>query len=379
MLTNKKIDRLRPNQTIWDTKVLGLGARRRTTKGAISFILYARIQNRKVGLTIGKYLSPWSIDEARTEARRLLLEISRDQDPRQRTEQDDSTVNEMAQLFLEKHVLVNNKPSHQRNQQLNLRRHILPAIGRKQIASVSRKDIAALLEDTRETSGRVTADRVLATVSKMWNWALLQSRWIDVIQTTPVTKGMNTNSTGKRRRVLSSSEIASLFAIEDDVFADIYKFLLLTGVRKDEAANMKLSDISGDVWNITDTKTNEPHVVYLSEAALSIVSGRRINDPEAYVFCAGFGALSGWSRATNRIRQQVGGQQDWRPHDLRRTFATILQDADVEDSIIKACLNHADPSVTALYKRSDLIKQRKRCVVIVEDYVKSTRSNEDEP
>ena len=46
------------------------------------------------------------------------------------------------------------------------------------------------------------------------------------------------------------------------------------------------------------------------------------------------------------------GLQDVRLHDFRRTFATHLYLATKDDFLVKRCLNHTNPSVTAIYMRN---------------------------
>jgi integrase len=45
------------------------------------------------------------------------------------------------------------------------------------------------------------------------------------------------------------------------------------------------------------------------------------------------------------------GLSDVRLHDFRRTFATHLYLATKDDYLVKRCINHTNPSVTAIYVR----------------------------
>jgi integrase len=45
------------------------------------------------------------------------------------------------------------------------------------------------------------------------------------------------------------------------------------------------------------------------------------------------------------------GLQDVHLHDFRRTFATHLYMATKGEFLVKRCLNHTNPSVTAIYVR----------------------------
>jgi Arm DNA-binding domain len=69
-------------QNVWDGSVAGFGARRQGGS-TISFILVYRAQDgRQRSYTIGKHGSPWSPDTTRQEARRILVEVVKEADPR---------------------------------------------------------------------------------------------------------------------------------------------------------------------------------------------------------------------------------------------------------------------------------------------------------
>jgi integrase len=66
---------------LWDTEAPGLGLRA-TASGAKSYIFQAKVNGQAIRLTIGD-TKTWSIDGARTEARRLKVLTDTGQDPRQ--------------------------------------------------------------------------------------------------------------------------------------------------------------------------------------------------------------------------------------------------------------------------------------------------------
>ena len=71
--------------------------------------------------------------------------------------------------------------------------------------------------------------------------------------------------------------------------------------------------------------------------------------------------VSGYSKAKTRL-DGLSGVTGWRFHDLRRTFATGLRSLEVDRLVVSMLLNHADPSVTAIYDRYSEDK-RKRIAV----------------
>lgn len=45
--------------------------------------------------------------------------------------------------------------------------------------------------------------------------------------------------------------------------------------------------------------------------------------------------------------------EDFTVHDLRRTAATLMAEADVDRFIIERCLGHADNTITSVYDKFD--------------------------
>ncbi|MFM8749453.1 integrase arm-type DNA-binding domain-containing protein, partial [Rhabdaerophilum sp.] len=73
-LTKSAVDDLPPGASLWDQAVRGFGVRRQSLDPV--FIVKARVNGRQRFLTIGRHGSPWTVETARNEARRLLGEIA---------------------------------------------------------------------------------------------------------------------------------------------------------------------------------------------------------------------------------------------------------------------------------------------------------------
>jgi integrase len=93
-----------------------------------------------------------------------------------------------------------------------------------------------------------------------------------------MTRGMaRTNAAERARdRILTDEELKAVWSAAkamNNGFGPLVRFILLTAARRDEAARMRRSEITGDVWTVPAgrNKGKRDHVVPLSKAAQSIL------------------------------------------------------------------------------------------------------------
>src|SRR5260370_39307127 len=79
-VTKRSVDALIANTAIWDDELPGFGARRRHS-GATYYFLKYRVGARQRWHTIGRHGAPWTPEEARKEALRLLGDVVGGNDP----------------------------------------------------------------------------------------------------------------------------------------------------------------------------------------------------------------------------------------------------------------------------------------------------------
>ena len=78
-VTKTTVEKLPLNSVLWDTALVGFGARRQ--RRHVHYLLRYRLNGRQRFQTIGKHGSPWTADQARNEARRLLGLVATRVDP----------------------------------------------------------------------------------------------------------------------------------------------------------------------------------------------------------------------------------------------------------------------------------------------------------
>ena len=373
---------------IFDRSVGGFALRVSPT-GLKSFVVNYRFNGKSRRYTLGSTTAT-SLSDARNEAIRIKNAAKDGIDPqkeKQRQEEaqqlakikeassDANTFAAVADLFIKRHAVGRGKTPRLKSWKQydrNLKNHVLPKWGTRQIDEIKRKDVVALLDYVEDNSGLVAANRTLATVRKLFNWAMLRS----LVEFSPIITGMARPGEKPRDRTLNDAEIKSLWMAAEKFgypFGHYHRVLLATGQRKGEIANMCWSDLDIDkaVWTIPSYKTKSDrgdHVVPLNETALRVIKDIPHAEYSAFVFPARgnfSNPLSGFSKVKPRLDKMTTSDEfkkaglvalsGWTLHDLRRTMATTMgQELQIPPHIIGACLNHspkASMGVTSVYVR----------------------------
>ncbi len=225
--------------------------------------------------------------------------------------------------------------------------------------ALAKADFMAVLDAAVARESPISGKRAVRYLSRVYSWAVER----DLLPSNPAA-GLNLDELTRpervRQRVLSDDEIRAVWraAIEaGPPFGDLARLYLLTGLRREEAAAMKQSDLDDDVLVMPATKSDQPHRLPLSAAAMAIVRSQPIRKPKpaaegaakqaSYLFTLSNGS-SVAGRATNWHRENArlvaaAGTGPWVWHDLRRTARTLLARIGVDDLVAELILNHALP------------------------------------
>jgi integrase len=229
--------------------------------------------------------------------------------------------------------------------------------GGKKLAEIKRGDVRDVIETVKKRAP-IHANRTFAYIRQAFNFAL-DREWIDSNPCAGIHKRIRTEEK-ERRRVLSEDEIRKLWAAldtESQVIADVVRVLLLTAQRSGEVFRMRWDELSSDGWwelPETRTKNGLPHRVYLTKAVRDILD-RRLADQrrsKKYADCEWVfrspkrptQPISHITKAIVRLRAKT--EFDFRPHDLRRTAASLAAKAGVPELTIPKVLGHIPSGVT---------------------------------
>jgi integrase len=336
----------------YDADLKGFGIRV-TAAGARAYVLNYRTRaGRERRYTIGSF-PDWKTSAARAEAAELKKLIDRGGDPLGDVQEERSapTVAKMCDQFITEHLPRKRATTHATYlRQIN--KEIRPALGKLKVGEVT---FAMINSFHRSISMRAPyqANRTLALLSRMFSLAI---RW--GMRTDNPCRGVERNQEQKRRRYLTSEEIArlttALAEYPDQQGADIVRLLLLTGARLGEVLNMRWADVEivSGTWSKpgATTKQKTAHHVPLSDAARQLLTALRgqQRDDAVWVFPAGAGHRKS-IRAVWKGLCKAANIEGARLHDLRHTYASVLASAGLSLPIIGALLGHSTPTTTARY------------------------------
>jgi integrase len=359
-LTKRLVEGLVPgNRDViaWDTELHGFGCKV-TPKGRRSYLLYYRTtdgQQRKPALgTHGAV----TCEQAREIARTMLADVAKGGDPKaaERARRSAPTVAELADRFLAEHAVTKKRSSSTRMDRINLRLHVLPALGRLRVQDVTRADIGQLHHRMHGTPG--AANRVLALLSKMFN---LAERWGLRPDHTNPCRHVERYAERKMERFLSAEEIGRLGATLAEAERDstempsviaAVRLLAFTGARAGEILGLRWEhvDLPRGCLELPTSKTGRK-VIHLNGPALEVLSDlaqRRTGNPWVVEGAKPGCPLVNIRKPWHRIRE-AACLPDVRLHDLRHSFASVAVAGGLSLPIIGALLGHSQPATTARY------------------------------
>ncbi len=339
----------------WDTLTPGFGVRV-GYGGRKSFVAMTRIEGRLRRFPLKPAYPVRSLAAAREQAAKIIKDAQRGVDPTAAKAEERraaiahrrNTFGAVAADFMLDHAK-NLRTREEMQRKINV--ELLPHWSDRPIVSITRPDVKALLREKARTSP-VAANRLLALISKIFTWALDE----EIIEASPAVRLPRHCKEQERERWLTADEIRTLWGAFDQLgypFGEVFKFMLVTGQRRGEVADMKWSEIDRDGWNLPGAraKSSQGHRVPLSSLAREILGS--VHRQGEHVFVArGDKPPQGWSKAKARVDALCAEPvAPWRIHDLRRTMATHMRSLGVDRLVVSKVLNHAESGITRVYDR----------------------------
>lgn len=380
--------------------------------GARSWLAMARDPSGKqVWAALGDAMV-MELSEAREKGREAVQRIKAGEpvkEPKAETKPP-STFKEVAEDFLERHVRAEGLAGGAEvERQLNV--YVYPEWENEAFVEIRRDRLSELLHKINDKKagergnfgGKVMADRVLATLRKLFNWveadaphwARVNGKYIEYHS--PVARGMRKSRAKQRsrKRFLKDDEIRALWAdwSEAGTFGAFLQTCLLTSQRRAKVLSMRWQDISKDgVWTVPasdpilpgDTlevinrkrKAEEREkgnggTLNLPKLVLDIIRAQPVVAGNPYVFAGrGAGTVGNIGHDKARIDERVPTSEPWTIHDLRRTARTLMARAGVDSEHAELALGHAKAGSEGVYNRHDYPKEKAKALAKLAGLVK---------
>ncbi|QNM82403.1 site-specific integrase [Sphingomonas sabuli] len=303
-------------------------------------------------ITLG-YWPAMTLAEARAAALAIRAKALSGSEPRPPSSRQPTTVKELIAAYCD-----NVKVKLLREKRRLLENYVEPKWGRRDLSSLSRGELAQLLQPLAPSRQFEVRKQVVA----MFNWAADHG----FVEVNPFA-GMRLRIAMKpRERALTLGEAKQVYAAAAQLgypFGPIYQLLLLTGCRLREIASARRGWLHGDELIVpgSERKNGRPHVVPLPPAAAKIMSSLPSQEGP-YLFSTTNGArpVSGFSKAKKKLDKSL--PQDFATfviHDFRRTVRTQLSRAGVDAMTAELVLGHQLSGLLGVYDRYERMKERR--------------------
>ncbi len=396
---------------LWDAKSPGLCLR--VSGGGKAWVYrYRTPDGRQPRFTLGPLSPKYGLAEARADADEIRVQVRRGGDPAGAKRQHKATslaqplktMADLAETYFKACEVGEWKPRKKKKRASTLaeergiwRRHLAGSLGSLRIEDVTANAISKPLRALVAKGHEVTSNRVRALARQMLNYAVAIGR----IDRNPAQEVAALGTETPRERVVTDTELKALWgalsspagrrlppAAGEPVGARVYvsqaianalKLLALTMTRRAEVAGMRLDELDLDhgIWTIPPvrTKGGRGQVVPLAPLAVTVIEDaiRLANEGRAVASPCVFPGQrdrdkgvtpTALSHALKGLAASVS-VTNARPHDLRRTAATLMAARlELTPFIIGQVLSHSTErgggaAVTEVYNRHRYIAEKR--------------------
>ncbi len=372
-LTKSYIDKLpiqeRDKVFYRDAELKGFGLYVRSS-GAKVFIVEKRINGKVRRITLGRY-GELTAEQARKQAQAVLGQIAIGHDPIAEKKEQALKAVTLGQVFED---YLKARSSLKPTTVFDYRR-----VMRESFPDWQDKPILSITKDKVEKRHKELGERSLARANlsmrvlrALFNFAMGKyedSQGRSLITENPVKRLSQIRCwyrVNRRQTIIKAHELKSWFQgvmqLPNDTLRDYLLLMLFTGLRRQEAATLKWSDVdlTGKTLTVRDTKNHQDHTLPLSGFLFGLLKTRSEKASNEFVF-PGSGAGGYIVEPRKQMAKvTVASGVNFILHDLRRTFTTIAESLDISAYAVKRLVNHKISSdVTDGYIISDVERLRK--------------------
>ncbi|MFH4536139.1 site-specific integrase [Vibrio diabolicus] len=241
----------------------------------------------------------------------------------------------------------------------SLKLHFYPKWGKKPLTDIGQQDIQKLLDGLLEGRKPATVNRLRSLILRMFRLAM---EW-GFVDKNPGQYIRKLKENNVRQRFLSRQEVSAFIKACNEepnrTQANALKFALLTGMRIGEITGSKWDCLTVDDdgnWSLflPHTKSGLSRTVLLNNLAKEVMNDQRRfqirGNPYIFAGDAEGRPIAHPKKAFARIKVAAGITDNFRIHDLRHSFASILinsGNATLYD--VQHLLGHQSPQTSTRY------------------------------
>lgn len=415
---------------LWDSEVPGLAVR--ATAGARAFVFQANLHGKALRVTLGD-VRAWTLDDARTDARRLQMLVDQGTDPREEKreriaavhakaaaaeaanreaeERQRYTLSALCDAYVS-HLDAKGKARSAGSTRSTFKCHVTeahPTLANLPARDVTPHQIAAIVRKVRESGKERTAGILRSYLSAAFNAAKrapfdsampsdliafrVEHNPVDAIPAIAVKAGNRTLSAPELRAYIGNLlRVGRADAAGDNVAEQALRLALLAGgQRMAQLLRAKVSDYNPDtatlrLWDGKGKRISaREHLLPLGAKAAALTTGlvERAKEKKSDLLFSTHGRVPMAMETPGKRATEIAAAMEGEPfnlRDIRRTCETMLAGMGISRDVRAQLLSHGISGVQAAhYDRHSYTDEKRAALVAWEAKLDAIEKNEQAP
>lgn len=319
-----------------------------------------------------------------------------------RKETSEETLTELFSHWIASYVSLQRSKSYKQSNEHHYYKHVAPVIGHKKLNEITRAEVYKLIAHAQTTGlSKSSLQKIRTCISAPYNWAINSLGYPLTSPTQGLIIRYDEPDTNHTNKAIAEDDLQRILtAAKHSKYEQYYRILLATGLRPSEALGLQIQDIQEDHLRIRravtihglgplKTKSSERNIpmhVALQKALYTQRDRVAFQTKEGWLFpsgASGIPSMNAVKSAFRRVLEQTatyktGGRNGMKKlaqitppvqanlYDFRHTFATRCAEQNMNPTVLRNILGHADITTTLNYYVELTPEMIERAVVLLE-------------